>query len=132
MLRRLPRSSCTTERIGNLLVALLPLRKVGTVVRKATPDRQELYSSGASRPCRIPRTFRSLTREPKPSAQRISLSSYTGCWIVPKRVNVLPFFPTGRLAPTIPRYSAVPPCVERDTRDLSILAQFIGGSAAFA
>src|SRR5204862_3011482 len=34
-----------------------------------------------------------------------------------ERVNVLPFFPTGRLAPTIPRYSAVPPCVDRDTRD---------------
>ena len=34
-----------------------------------------------------------------------------------ERVNVLPFFPTGRLAPTIPRYSAEPPCVDRDTRD---------------
>jgi hypothetical protein len=34
-----------------------------------------------------------------------------------RRVNVLPFFPTGRLAPTIPRYSAMPPCVDRDTRD---------------
>ena len=34
-----------------------------------------------------------------------------------RRVNVLPFFPTGRLAPTLPRYSAVPPCVDRDTRD---------------
>jgi len=34
-----------------------------------------------------------------------------------KRVNVLPFFQTGRLAPTIPRYSAEPPCVDRDTRD---------------
>ena len=34
-----------------------------------------------------------------------------------ERVNVLPFFPTGRLAPTIPRYSAEPPGVDRDTRD---------------
>ncbi len=34
-----------------------------------------------------------------------------------ERANVLPFFPTGRLAPTIPRYSAEPPCVDGDTRD---------------
>jgi len=34
-----------------------------------------------------------------------------------ERVNVLPFFLTCRLAPTIPRYSAMPPCVDRDTRD---------------
>ena len=34
-----------------------------------------------------------------------------------ERVNVLPFFSTRQLAPTIPRYSAVPPCVDRDTRD---------------
>src|SRR2546430_165374 len=35
-----------------------------------------------------------------------------------ERVNVLcRTSTTGRLAPTIPRYSAVPPCVDRDTRD---------------
>src|SRR5205807_4105957 len=35
-----------------------------------------------------------------------------------ERVNVLcRTSTTGRLAPTIPRYSAEPPCVDRDTRD---------------
>src|SRR5205823_6753927 len=37
----------------------------------------------SKQPCKLPRTCRSLTREPKLPAQPISLSGYTGCWIVP-------------------------------------------------
>jgi hypothetical protein len=30
-----------------------------------------------------------------------------------------------QLAPAIPRYSAMPPCVDRDTRDANTVAQFL-------